>query len=495
MLIFMRTRSLALTLIIQISLQLLAASGLEAQSFFKTISTVEDEVCWNALELPDGGYLLLLQRGSSYSYDDPARFQHRDIILKIDQTGNLIDSIEFPDPDTSLMYLQQLIRYEDKIIITGILLSPEVYGRKEALRIIQMDYALNILSDTIFANPMYYLDPAIPRINHNGNLVFVCTYTDKTTEEKTNSLVEISPTGTVIKQVYQSLLLPTHSVIDLPAMSGYHVCDISRIVAFDYDFNFISQLYEHQTPNDSTLVNQVGHKCISDSSYVLTGQLSEILPPNAGFFYDCGFAVFDMNGNWESQHRFGSPYRNDYPQSFDFLITNEIYFSVFNPADVNGSGDNRIGLFCISLNGTEIWSHWYGGYGFIRPGAVVANIDSTCTLIANFWDIHAKPYPEYDIVIMKLNRDGTITPTQISSEKKVNIYVYPDPGKDYLNVKGVSTRCELSLFDNAGRLVFSKTLESNNATINVCELLPGFYTYCIDSKNKTIAYGKWVKTK
>lgn len=462
-----------------------------AQSFIRKIATTEDEVCWGALENPQGGYILHIQRGQ-YSDNDPGRFHHRDIFLKLDSQANLIDSLEFSDSDTAWFCVQKTLKWNNEIIITGLLFDPLVYGRSIGFRIIRIDYSLNILSDALFTLQDSYVNPGTPYINHYGNLVFVCTLTDKITASVKYSIIEMDTYGAIVKQVTYPSILPQQAVVELPSLPGYHICDVSCIVAIDEELNFRSTIYQHQQ-SDARLVDQMGHRPINDSAYIMKGQFGEPLPPGAGFYYDCGYAVFDKNGVWETQHRFGRPYSNDYPQGFDFISTETIYFSVLNFDDVTGSGDNQLGLYSLSINGTEHWNRWFGGYGFIRPGAVLATSDSSCLLIGNYWDFHNKPSAEYDVVIMKLNRDGTITGINKPEEAPTNVTVYPNPGESNISISGKVSGCLLSLYDNTGRLVLQKKLVTNHETIDTASLPAGFYTYRVTGSGSVVTTGKWVK--
>ncbi|HNX44409.1 MAG TPA: T9SS type A sorting domain-containing protein, partial [Bacteroidales bacterium] len=102
-------------------------------------------------------------------------------------------------------------------------------------------------------------------------------------------------------------------------------------------------------------------------------------------------------------------------------------------------------------------------------------------------------YNEYDLVVMKLNRDGTITGIDKPGEAPVNVTVYPNPGESTVSVCGKVAGCLFSMYDNTGRLILQKKLTANNEMLDTADWPAGFYTYRVTGSGSFVAAGKWIK--
>lgn len=69
---------------------------------------------------------------------------------------------------------------------------------------------------------------------------------------------------------------------------------------------------------------------------------------------------------------------------------------------------------------------------------------------------------------------------------EVSVKIYPNPVSDMLNIKGINTTAEVSLYDTSGRRLFTSKIDSNTNTIDVSEL-SGMYFIHIVTKNKSIS--------
>ncbi|HOW30707.1 MAG TPA: T9SS type A sorting domain-containing protein [Bacteroidales bacterium] len=458
----------------------LSAISAHSQSFVKDLKTTEDEICIGFAENPAGGYFISILRGA-YQENDPALLSYRNIIYNMDVQGNLADSIVFEDND-SLRYLGgSLLLNGNELIVTSSVYSNGEANHNLALRVTRLNFDLDVTNDVLYNKPGYYLNAGAAAINGNGNLVMAIHPQLIATGEWYAAALELTPDGDVVREQASGEFLPSGTVIPFDGGNGYLFTDLSMIVSLDENLNYQEMLYQHQD-NDPLWSAMSSFKAVSDHECLVTGW--KPWDP-----FDAAWAILDKNGTWQEQHSFGMNGYSDHAGGADFVRTDNIYIS----RAVEMAGYTDWSLYNFKLDGTENWHHdyTYNGYHFAGFGAC-ATSDNSCVLIGRY-QTENSGWNEYDLVFMKLNEDGSVTGIGEPGNAKTNVSLYPNPGNDKLNVNGTVAGCQLSIFDNAGRLVFSKTLESNNATINVCELLPGFYTYCIDSKNETIAYGKWVK--
>lgn len=67
-----------------------------------------------------------------------------------------------------------------------------------------------------------------------------------------------------------------------------------------------------------------------------------------------------------------------------------------------------------------------------------------------------------------------------------SLSIYPNPAIDFINIKGLTTRTEVSIYDMLGRKVKYATVESNTNTIDVSQL-SGIYVVHLISENKVVS--------
>ena len=85
---------------------------------------------------------------------------------------------------------------------------------------------------------------------------------------------------------------------------------------------------------------------------------------------------------------------------------------------------------------------------------------------------------------------GTVTVTSstagISENKLLSFEMYPNPVSDKLNIQlpSGSEKAEVSIFDYTGRLVSSKTISSNDTSIDVQSISNGIYIIRVASNTK-----------
>ena len=88
------------------------------------------------------------------------------------------------------------------------------------------------------------------------------------------------------------------------------------------------------------------------------------------------------------------------------------------------------------------------------------------------------------------NMYGTVTVTSstagISENKLLSFEMYPNPVSDELNIQlpSGSEKAEVSIFDYTGRLVSSKTISSNDTSIDVQSISKGIYIIRVASNTK-----------
>ena len=93
--------------------------------------------------------------------------------------------------------------------------------------------------------------------------------------------------------------------------------------------------------------------------------------------------------------------------------------------------------------------------------------------------------------------NGTVTVTSTAGITKNNLLsfdMYPNPVSDMLTVQlpTGTEKAEVSIFDYTGRLVFSKTISSNDNSIDVQSISKGIYIIRVAS-NAKIGVQRFIK--
>ncbi len=73
----------------------------------------------------------------------------------------------------------------------------------------------------------------------------------------------------------------------------------------------------------------------------------------------------------------------------------------------------------------------------------------------------------------------------------LNVIVYPNPATDVLNVT-VEENAQLTIFDQAGRVLLQQAVQAGENALNITELKAGFYTYRVANAQKN-GCGKFIK--
>jgi hypothetical protein len=86
-------------------------------------------------------------------------------------------------------------------------------------------------------------------------------------------------------------------------------------------------------------------------------------------------------------------------------------------------------------------------------------------------------------------------PTYLKEKKDKEFRVYPGISRDYINIKGISGICRISIFSATGRLILEKKLEADKTPINVSAFPEGVYILSLmDNEGKAMNI-KFIKVK
>ena len=81
----------------------------------------------------------------------------------------------------------------------------------------------------------------------------------------------------------------------------------------------------------------------------------------------------------------------------------------------------------------------------------------------------------------------------VEENKDSEISVYPNPGKDVLNICTALQNARVEVYDTNGRLIHSQALTENVTVIDATDWAEGVYVWKVISNGKLAETGKWIK--
>jgi len=87
------------------------------------------------------------------------------------------------------------------------------------------------------------------------------------------------------------------------------------------------------------------------------------------------------------------------------------------------------------------------------------------------------------------NGDGKFSVVKfsdISSDKKAIISIYPNPANEILNIESNENIVDIKIYNGFGQIVFSSSPQNNNLRINTSDFNSGIYFVKIKTENENI---------
>jgi len=96
-----------------------------------------------------------------------------------------------------------------------------------------------------------------------------------------------------------------------------------------------------------------------------------------------------------------------------------------------------------------------------------------------------------DIFVLKINADGMVG---IDEDNIVDeIEVYPNPGKDVLNIRTALQNARVEVYDLSGKLIYNQEISENLISINAESWPSGTYIWKVVVNGNEAESGKWIK--
>jgi hypothetical protein len=421
------------------------------------------------------------------------------LIIKLNNDGKFIDSVRIDNPDGTCNLAELIFINDDYFVVLGHWSS----GSDNYLWFVKFDYDLQVIEDEKLDSEGWIVSDFKHIFNHNGNIVFVALYwMDFTSME--DCIYEITVNGSIIRKVFfdqPSDHNQAFSIIENGLDFTYKVFTrvplptrflVSSFSIIDSNFNVISQ-----DDFGNAIFTHNSAKWIDDSTYLITGK--RYLNIEDEDEWDAGILKVSINDSILSSRYFAAPDTVEWPglfKSLDFISTDNIFYggsyhTYWYPWQVEPSWI-MLNILDSDLNLKA--QHYYGGDASYTVNAIQATSDSGCVMACSRYD-YLSQYNEFDVYILKVNKDGLLV--SVPENPIINSYaceLYPNPGKEILNIESKLNDLQIELFDVNGKLKFNLELESGSNKLNVSNLPGGIYLYRVfDKKKHQVQSGKWLK--
>ncbi len=371
------------------------------------------------------------------SYDGTEYYlKYLDLVCH-DTLGNLLFSqrIMNEDDDTIIWHGLKSIILDNKDMIFCLLNEISGDYRSDKLRLIRVDTSGNVLENKIHSN-IYELTDFAP-FNDQQFLM------SKTSFLQTNSHVTYF--------VNNNTLEIEDSIIGRYAFNMKKLND--SIVAFN------SVEYKHLDNGLSEYIEFFTYLYLMNTKAKYSYSIEELSNPLLdSIFYDVSFSSFYSSKN-----------------NIDFTNPDSIYsfFTIYKKWD--GISDQRLGTGVINFNSQGSLNYFYQTP--IDVGSMTLKATSDGGLIIPYEGSTGGLY------LYKFMPNGYNSILNIETQEKVDIKVYPNPAKDYINVDFDANnfnQAEIELYDMQGRLVKKTKLTTQKGNrVDISSLKAGNYTYNI----------------
>ena len=456
-------------------------------SFHFTIKdTLTDQIVNDAIELSDGGYILVCHE----VFTNHPQKAH---LLRISSTGKLLGTKIISNPLTPLGFIKISEVNQNRFILAGYVESNDTTN----LWMYMIDSLFTEMKTNVFSFENYYLLNVTDLIVENSKILCSGLIRNLNSFIVHPFIYKFSPTLDSLQLRVFSEYITMYSIDVLPYDNKGYYCFCTgcgpageSTIIIDTAFNIVDN---YEVPGE--LSNNLEAKWISRKNYLLTGNRVYSNEDRC-----IGVLCLDTLKQLQNEYYIGDHDTIEWPglrSRLDFIDTNKIY--------VGGTHNFcHSSEFCpvhcwFSLNQMDTtlsvnWQYFYGGDANYTLYGIRATKDKGCLMFGSRYDLNASSL-ERDIYVIKVNEDGLVFPTGIESPGFHQAIVYPNPGSDHLIIESGEqiSGALFRMFSMEGKEVISKILWDRKIRIDTKFLNPGTYLWEISDKGKRIESGKWVK--
>ncbi len=267
---------------------------------------------------------------------------------------------------------------------------------------------------------------------------------------------------------------------------------VSSIVEVDTNLQYIKHMYypeSYRAPYNSIPCS--GNKLITGGSSMVPDMVHQDIDYFiSAFILDSNMAVIHhvLLTNPDTISRGGEK------QAVDFVDPSCSFLGGTHNLQ-SFSGQYPSWIFIAKLNDTLgiEYEKYIGGDAYYWLNSVTASPDGGVLLASTRQEL-SPTFIQRDAIIIKLDSNGNLT--GLPEQKKISVsdaIVYPNPGKNALNIQTALNECTLFIFDSSGRKLFEKPIIEKISTVQMVNEPPGIYLFSLIKEGKVIISGNWIK--
>lgn len=446
----------------------------------------------DALEDENGNIITTISRKSGPTFSQSEI--HSGLIFKIDQEGDTsIKRFSFGDTLFSFTHISRL--NTKGYLISGKAKAP---GSDSYLfMIMRIDDELNKVWRKFYDFPDYYSLSISKTFEVPSGIILAGSMRFFPAAGDTPFLLRINKEGDILAQYHYNdsappfdfLLSPDSTEIWCFCSYGLDPINGPSLTAFDTSFYY---LYSKVIPGYSMF--SFDPKWYSDTTFLLSYKGQR--PGASGQDDEHYINLYDTSLNLLYSNYFGAPDTSDYPawrQTVDFRHPDSIFFAGWKNHDLGYPSPNVVSWIMTGQLDSTLqprYLHFIGGDAYYEANYIIATSDGGSLICAGRWD----PDKEvFDLLFMKLNREGFIVGTQPPGIEIRQALVYPNPATDWLTVETALRNAILEVYNTKGNLVLTHQIQGLKERINISQLQAGAYIFNISTKDGYLETGKFIK--
>ncbi|GAB0156163.1 hypothetical protein CHRYSEOSP005_14270 [Chryseobacterium sp. Alg-005] len=242
----------------------------------------------------------------------------------------------------------------------------------------------------------------------------------------------------------------------------------------------------------------------SDSGYIVSGTTTSI---NGNISFNNGQGDFwiiklDALGNLQWEKALGSV---TYDQAYSVKQTPDGNYiatgylsSNTGVAESEPLASTQYWIVKLDTLGNLLWHKSYGGSGNEAAYSIISTTDGGLAVAGysntnpNNGDVTGN-HGQLDFWILKLSGSKELGTMENNAPEKP--ILYPNPTKDFVHINHLPKESIVTIFDGAGRKVFSKKYSQTNISIETSTFASGVYIVQINSEEKSILSEKLIIKK
>jgi len=140
-----------------------------------------------------------------------------------------------------------------------------------------------------------------------------------------------------------------------------------------------------------------------------------------------------------------------------------------------------------------IYEKYIGGDKHYWCECITATEDGGVFLSGVVFEVNTNPI-FHKAYLLKFDTTGIPVSIKKPTYLKINdALLFPNPGKEYLNIKTSVKEGWIEIYNLNGKLMLERKLDNNLTTISTDQLSIGTYLYIIRNNNYKVQSGKWIK--